>query len=64
MFAHSSCTFLLLLFIKSTVYCLAHVFSLHILFYYFLFSTSLIFLYLCIFFVFVFHIIARSMERT
>ncbi len=50
MFAHSSCTSLfILLFIKSTVYCLAHFISLHILpliFVLFLFYSYL-YLYIC-----------------
>ncbi len=64
LFAHSSCTFLLLLlFIKSTVYCPAHFILLHICLFLFLFFTFFIpiFMYilLCLL-----HIIALSMERT
>ncbi len=69
MFAHSSCTFLLLLlFIKSKVYCPAHfiahfiilffILILHVLHHFF--HTS-IYVYSL---VFVLHIIALSMERT
>ncbi len=60
LFAHSSCTFLLiLLFIMSTVYCPAHL-ILYIFFYSF-FPHTYIYVYSL---VFVFHIIALSMERT
>ncbi len=66
LFAHSSCTFLLiLLFIKSTVYCpaqliLFYFFILMLNFFYFIFFI-LIFMYILLF---VLHIIALYMERT
>ncbi len=64
LFAHSSCTFLLiLLFIKSTVYCIAHFILLHILLfifsYYFYFVPIFIYILFCCVTFF-----ALSIERT
>ncbi len=70
LFAHSSCTFLrILLFITSTVYCLAHFILLHVffmfLFLFFKCCTYFFHTYIYVYFlVFVLHIIALSMEQT
>ncbi len=54
MFAHSSCTSLfILLFIKSTVYCIAHFISLHILppiFFIFYYSYLYLYMFSCVMF--------------
>ncbi len=72
LFTHSSCTSLfILIFIKSTVDCIAHFISLHILllilfiFSYFL-SYSYLYLYIfsCVMFHFLFYFFALSIERT
>ncbi len=71
LFAHSSSTFLLILFIKCTVYRPAHFILLHTLFIFLFFILICLFFYFIFYtyiyvysLVFVLHIIALSTERT